>query len=103
MMDGLIYACILMLTAAIVLALARIARGPTVLDRILAFDLIATCAVGIIVLLSMKWHTADYLELILIYTLLGFSGTVAFAFYLQRRGVDPNEGDDASGPPGPAS
>lgn len=94
MMDLLLKACMLVLTLAIVLALIRIARGPTVLDRILAFDLIATCAVGIIVLLSMKWHTADYLELILIYTLLGFSGTVAFAFYLQRRGIDPSDVDD---------
>jgi multisubunit Na+/H+ antiporter MnhF subunit len=66
------------------------ARGPTVLDRILAFDLITTCAVGIIALLSMKWQTSDYLELILIYSLLGFSGATAFVFYLQRA-YDPDQ------------
>jgi len=84
MIEPLIHFGILLLTMGIVLALVRMARGPTVLDRILAFDLITTCAVGIIALLSMQWQTSDYIELILIYTLLGFSGATAFVFYLQR-------------------
>jgi multisubunit Na+/H+ antiporter MnhF subunit len=37
-----------------------------VIDRIMAFDLITTSAVGMIVLLSIQWKTAMYLELILI-------------------------------------
>jgi multisubunit Na+/H+ antiporter MnhF subunit len=82
--------CIVGLAAGIVLSIVRVVRGPTLLDRILAFDLIATMAVGIIALLSMQWRTADYIELILIYTLLGFSGATAFTFYLQRA-YDPHE------------
>ena len=38
----------------------------------------------------MTWETAEYVELILIYTLLGFSGATAFTFYLQRA-YDPHE------------
>lgn len=72
------------LTLAILLGLFRLARGPTVLDRILAFDLIATSAVGMVVLLSVLWRTAVYLELILIFSLLGFVSTVAFVFHLHR-------------------
>lgn len=90
MNDLLLNAGIFLLALGIVLALVRMARGPTVLDRILAFDLIATCAVGIIALLSMRWQTTDYIELILIYTLLGFSGATAFVFYLQRA-YDPHD------------
>ncbi len=84
MNEIIIPAGIVLLTLGIVLALIRMARGPTVLDRILAFDLITTCAVGIIALLSMQWQSTDYIELILIYSLLGFSGATAFVFYLQR-------------------
>jgi multisubunit Na+/H+ antiporter MnhF subunit len=72
------------LTLAILLGLVRLARGPTVLDRVLAFDLIATCAVGMILLLSIQWDTSLYLELILIFSLLGFLTTVAFVFYLNK-------------------
>lgn len=95
MITTLIHAGIVLLALGIVLALVRMARGPTVLDRVLAFDLIATCAVGIIALLSMRWQTNDYIELILIYTLLGFSGATAFVFYLQRAG---NPKGEESGP-----
>jgi multicomponent Na+:H+ antiporter subunit F len=90
MSDLVILFCIAGCAAGIALAMIRVARGPTVLDRILAFDLIATFAVAIIALLSMTWQTAEYVELILIYTLLGFSGATAFTFYLQRA-YDPHE------------
>lgn len=78
-----------MLVAAVLLALARLWRGPTVLDRILAFDLISTGVVGMIVLLSVAWSTPLYLEAILIVSLLGFFTTVAFVFYLSRQRTDP--------------
>jgi multicomponent Na+:H+ antiporter subunit F len=83
-----------LLLLAIVLSLFRLRRGPSVLDRILAFDLIATCVVGMIVLLSVMWSTSVYVEVILIVSLLGFFTTVAFVYYLHRsKPVRPKERD----------
>ncbi len=76
--------CYAALTLAVLLGLWRLVKGPTVLDRILAFDLIATSIVGMIALLSVEWRTALYLELVLIFSLLGFTGTVAFVFHLHK-------------------
>lgn len=73
------------LAVALVMGLIRLGRGPTVIDRIMAFDLVTTAAVGMIVLLAIRWRTALYLELILIFSLLGFVGTVAFVHCLSRR------------------
>lgn len=84
MMTTVIQVAVGILTLAIGCGLVRLARGPTVIDRIMAFDLITTSAVGMIVLLSIQWQTALYLELILIFSLLGFFGTVAFVYYLSR-------------------
>ena len=84
MITVVLYAAFGILTLAIALGLLRLARGPTVIDRIMAFDLITTSSVGMIVLLAMQWRTALYLELILIFSLLGFFGTVAFVYYLSR-------------------
>jgi multisubunit Na+/H+ antiporter MnhF subunit len=81
-MNLVIHICFAALMLAMVCALVRLRRGPSVLDRILAFDLIATCVVGMVVLLSVKWNTPMYLEAILIVSLLGFFTTVAFVFYL---------------------
>lgn len=86
MMTIALYVAELTLTVAILLGLYRLARGPHVLDRVMAFDLITSCAVGLIVLLSIQWNTPLYLELILIVSLLGFLTTVAFVFYLNKTG-----------------
>ncbi len=84
MITTVLYVAFGLLTLALVCGLLRLACGPTVIDRIMAFDLITTSAVGMIVLLSIHWKTALYLELILIFSLLGFFGTVAFVYYLSR-------------------
>ncbi|MFN7138802.1 MAG: monovalent cation/H+ antiporter complex subunit F [Limisphaerales bacterium] len=84
MMELTIKFCYAVLTVSVLLGLIRLAKGPTVLDRIIAFDIITSCVVGMIVLLSIQWQTSMFLELILIFTLLGFFGAVAFVFYLHR-------------------
>jgi len=88
----------LALTVSILLGLYRLARGPHVLDRVMAFDLITTCAVGMIVLLSIQWGTPLYLELILIVTLLGFLTTVAFVFYLNKPRADESAKSETQQP-----
>jgi len=49
-----------------------------------AFDLIAVSGVGLIAMLSAMRSTTYYLELILVYSLLGFLGTVALTGFLYR-------------------
>jgi multisubunit Na+/H+ antiporter MnhF subunit len=92
-----------MLALAMLLGAVRLVRGPSIMDRVLAFDLITTCAVGMIVLLSIRWRTELYLELILVFSLLGFLTTVAFVFYLNRAGSENAMGqgtDRSAQPPG---
>jgi multicomponent Na+:H+ antiporter subunit F len=74
--------CSLMLLAAATLALYRLLAGPTLLDRIVGFDMGAICIVGMIALLSLYWKTDVFLEIMVIFSLLGFVGTVAFVSYL---------------------
>lgn len=72
------------LAAALLLGFYRLAKGPTVVDRILAFDAVVLCAVAMTILLSRWWQSAHYMELILIVSTLGFFGAVAFVLFLQR-------------------
>ncbi|MEM6886126.1 MAG: monovalent cation/H+ antiporter complex subunit F [Verrucomicrobiota bacterium] len=76
--------CSVVLMFGILAGLFRMAVGPTILDRILAFDMVAISAVALMGILSIRWHTELFLELILIFSLLGFFGTVALVFYLQK-------------------
>lgn len=75
--------------------LYRLYSGPTTLDRLVGFDTITASVLGMIVIVSIHQNTADYMELILIITGLGFFTTVAFYYYLcqpkQRSGEDFNQ------------
>ncbi|MBT5955084.1 Na(+)/H(+) antiporter subunit F [bacterium] len=74
--------------------LIRIIKGPSVFDRVLSLDGIAVCIVSIMILLSMKWKTQLYLDLILIFCVLGFFSTVAFCYYLEKVYVSEKESND---------
>lgn len=87
------------LLIAILLGLWRVIRGPSLPDRILAFDLVSTCAVGGIVLWSVWRRTPVYLEAVLIVSLLGFLTTVAFTLYL--RSPHPTSESTPSDTPSP--
>lgn len=91
MIENLTTVCLVILTAAILAGLWRMVLGPTILDRILSFDMIAICSVAYMGILSIRWDTTFFLELILIFTLLGFFGTVAFVFYLQGFSLDKED------------
>ncbi len=99
MTELLIQASFYILITATLLGFYRLAQGPTVVDRILAFDSVVLCCVGLIALLSRIWETALYLELILIVSSLGFFGTIAFVAYLRR--MMPDNPQDESDEPNP--
>ncbi len=76
--------CYTMLIISIFCGIYRLFKGPTVVDRMLAFDTITVCVIGLIVIFSITRHTVLFQDLILIFCLLGFASTVAFVFYLYR-------------------
>jgi|GEM_PF-605523 multicomponent Na+:H+ antiporter subunit F len=98
-----VFFCFFLLGATAALALVRLLRGPSIVDRIIGFDLVATTVGGMIVLLSVWWRTHLFIEIMLIFSLLGFVGTVAFVSYLHnnpgkfratRRTKNPSEPTD---------
>lgn len=95
MIDLLLKATVGLLLVAMLLGFYRLGRGPSVADRILAFDAVVLCAVGLTAVLSRLWASALYLELILIVSSLGFFATVAFVFVLQRMLPDREERTEA--------
>lgn len=72
------------LAVSIVLCLYRLIIGPAVVDRLLALDTITVNVLAVLVVLSIRWETADYLESVLVLALLGFVGTVTIAKALMR-------------------
>ncbi len=84
MNDLLLNIAFYVLGLSMLVGIWRLARGPSVVDRILAFDAVVICAVGMVALLSRMWESALFLDLVLIVSCLGFFGAVALVLFLQR-------------------
>ena len=67
-----------------ILAMIRLAIGPTTGDRILALDTMVIDAIGMIVLVGLAQGTQIYFEAALIIAMLGFVSTVAYARFVLR-------------------
>lgn len=73
-----------LLIAALFLAFGRLVRGPTLLDRVVALDLMATLAVGLIAVYAVVTDQAVFLDAAIVLALIAFLGTVAFAHFVEK-------------------
>lgn len=76
-----------MLLAALVLAFARLLKGPSINDRIAAMDLIAAVVMGFVLIYSVMINKSIYFDIPVIISLISFIGTVAVSTYLKHRHV----------------
>lgn len=83
--------CEVLLSIAVLIGFYRLVKGPTVVDRIIAFDLIVLTIVAFTALLSIQERTPHFMELILVVSLLGFFGTVALAKAMDDTGQKEDE------------
>jgi multicomponent Na+:H+ antiporter subunit F len=72
------------LALAFALGLVRAIRGPSVADRALAADLCLYVIVAAIALLALRTGYAEFLDVVLIATLLGFLATVSLGALISR-------------------
>jgi multicomponent Na+:H+ antiporter subunit F len=72
------------LGVALLAAVVRLVKGPTLPDRIVAMDLIGVLVVGVIVVLAGSTDVRATLDAAVVIALIGFVGTVAYASYVQR-------------------
>ncbi len=85
-MTGVLWLVILaLLLAGLVFAFLRLTRGPYLPDRVIALDLMSTLAMGFIVAYAVRFDQPSFLDVAIILAMISFLGTVAFAYYLERR------------------
>lgn len=75
-----------LLALAMLLALVRLIRGPSLPDRVVALDLMITVSVGMMATYALATGEIPILDAGIVTALIAFLGTVAFAHYLERRG-----------------
>lgn len=75
------------LFVAAALCLARLIRGSSVADRIVALDALLLISVSAIAVLAVRHSTALYLPALVVVALVSFVGTITVARYIEERGA----------------
>lgn len=73
-----------MVILAVVLAVWRLARGPSLPDRVVALDLMTLAIVSFCGLAAIRWDEIAFLDVAIVLALVGFLATVALARFVER-------------------
>ena len=83
-----VHISVIIIGLSILVIFLRLVIGPSIEDRIVALDLLSANAIAFIAVYSIQKNTTTFLDVGIIVALLAFLGTVAFAYYLGRRGKE---------------
>lgn len=78
-------AVIFVLMGISLMSMVRVIIGPTPEDRLIGLNLVVAQVAGILVVIAVKFDRSIYLDVALVYAILGFIGILAIAKYLRGR------------------
>ena len=80
----LVYVVMPIICLSMIIVLARLIKGPQIVDRVIALDLLITIGVGFIAVFSIITNNYNFLDVAMILALIAFLSMVAFAYYLYK-------------------
>ena len=75
---------IVLISLSLVLSMVRFVKGPTAADRVLALDTMSVIVTAGLTLLAYYYQRYIYVDVALVYAVLGFIGVIIIARYLER-------------------
>jgi len=82
--EMIVYAAIGMFTLAMLLAMVRFVKGPSVVDRVVAFDSLTITSLILISIIAALTNRMIYFDVAIVYGLLSFIGVIVVAKYIQK-------------------
>jgi multicomponent Na+:H+ antiporter subunit F len=73
-----------LLSVTLVLAFIRLLLGPTLPDRIIAFELISITSAGIIVVSAIATDQAVLVDVASAWAIISFLSVIAFSYYIEK-------------------
>ncbi len=84
LVDGAIAVSLYMVGIALLMSLYRLLKGPSLPDRILALDTMTINMIALLALFGISEGTQMYFEAALLFAMMGFVSTVAYAKFILR-------------------
>ena len=88
-----VYASFAMVMASLVIAFVRMARGPSLADRVVALDMMTVSIIAVCGVAAVATGVYALLDVALVLALVGFLATVALARYAERSAMRREEND----------
>ncbi|MEA1953700.1 MAG: monovalent cation/H+ antiporter complex subunit F [Campylobacterota bacterium] len=74
----------LLILLSMLITLYRFLKGPSLSDRVVAFDVLNIIGVSLLVLLALHYQRSLYLDIALVFGLIGFLGSTIFGRYIEK-------------------
>lgn len=84
MVETALYIVIILHSICSILAIVRLIKGPTLPDRVTAFDLFAAIVISMIAIYSVISGNTAFLDVAILLSLITFLGSMSFAYFLFR-------------------
>jgi multicomponent Na+:H+ antiporter subunit F len=82
-MESFFLGAAILLTAIILIPVYRVVKGPTIFDRLVGVNAVATKTIVLICLIGYVYGRIDmFIDITLAYAILGFVGSIAIAKYM---------------------
>lgn len=89
--EGILITFDVLLFVSLVLCMGRLVLGPSVADRMVAVDLLGMLVALLLVSHAIRVKDEALLDVVLVFSVIAFFGTVAIARYLQRELDEPRD------------
>jgi multicomponent Na+:H+ antiporter subunit F len=87
MLDVVINIVYFMLSLALLFAFIRLTRGPSLPDRVVALELIASVVVGYVCVHAIDTGASSLLDVAIVIALTAFLAAIGFARFVERGGL----------------
>lgn len=91
MINVVIWLSFAILSASLLLSFVRLLIGPTLPDRVVALELMASLTVGFIGVHSIASQRFAFLDVAMVLALTAFLAAVGFARFLEKRGMHADD------------
>ncbi len=80
-----------MLSLALLISSIRLLKGPSLPDRVIALELMATLTVGLVVLYGVAYDEPKFIDVAIVLALTSFLAAVGFSSFLEKRGIQDDD------------
>lgn len=84
MVNTILSIALIIIGISFILVVIRFLLGPSILDRVIALDVLTVSSIGVIVLLAHFLNRELYIDVSIVYGILSFIGVIIIAKYMEK-------------------